>query len=913
MRDNSEQRPFTYHASRIIKESVMTEQALTDNLLSQQLDEYRLEALLGHGGMARVYRGFDTRLKRQAAIKVIDTPFQADPAYTARFEREAQAIAQLKHPHVVGVYRYGEANGRLYIAMEYIEGDDLETVLAKYHDDEQFMPPAKVSQIIRPVCLALDYVHSQGVIHRDIKPSNIMLNPQGQPILTDFGLVLLDYQTRGEIFGTPHYIAPEQVVSSAGAVPQSDLYSLGVILYEIFTGKLPFEAAHPYDIAMLHLTESPPPPRQRRPDLSPELEAVILKALAKEPGDRYPGGAALAEALEHALQVKSAEVSAKEVLAQAVVKVEPRPKAAVDHPPTLDEVDISVHPAKKGQVITTRYILKNIRSLLTELTVALTEEELRRLYFDLPEFKPVHHQLARSKGKAEIIDRLLEYCEQTLQLDDLLALARENNRRVYEKHQPYYEIVTAARRDLVGRDLGRYHLVERLGQGGMADVYKAYQAGLARYVAVKIIHSHLAEDEEFIERFESEAMAVAGLHHSNIVQVFDFAREDDLYYMVMEFVEGSTLEAELKKYKERHELLPLTETAAVFGALANAIDYAHEREVIHRDLKPANIMFTPRRRVVLTDFGIARIMSMPSYTSKNAVIGTPAYMSPEQAQGETVDKRSDIYSLGVILYEMATGQVPFEGDHPIAIVLKLVNESWPLPTSLNPNLPAAVEQVIVKAMSKNPDERYQSAGEMAQALQQALALPDPPPEKVERKMLNVQRSTPEIEVKIPAADGAEPTWLNDLGKLAAGLANLPKSSQVASGQSFVQIGTMTNSYVSANWGNAARAVEPLAPRTESHLAIIYEQLDHLQADVTAEAPPEKKAAALERLHELREAFTCNPPDLDTLAYVKSWFGKNVPPLAEAVTALIGHPSVGHLMAAAGEAVAAEYRRRFGEK
>jgi serine/threonine protein kinase len=202
------------------------------------------------------------------------------------------------------VYRYGEANGLLYIAMEYIEGADLETVLATYHDDQQFMPPSEVSRIIGPVCLALDYVHSQGVIHRDIKPSNIMLDSQGRPILTDFGLVLLDYQTRGEIFGTPHYIAPEQVVSSAGAVPQSDLYSLGVILYEIFTGKLPFEADHPYDIAMLHLTEAPPPPRRHRPDLSPELEAVILKTLAKEPEGRYPSGAALAEALEQALAAR---------------------------------------------------------------------------------------------------------------------------------------------------------------------------------------------------------------------------------------------------------------------------------------------------------------------------------------------------------------------------------------------------------------------------------------------------------------------------------------------------------------------------------------------------------------------------------------------------------------------------------
>lgn len=909
----------------------MTDQVIEDDLLYQQLDEYRLEALLGRGGMARVYRSFDVRLKRWAAVKVIDGPFRADPDYMARFEREAQAVAQLKHPYIVGVYRYGEANGLLYIAMEYIEGASLEAGLASYHQDHQLMPPAEASQIIRPICLALDYAHSQGVIHRDVKPSNIMLNSNDQPILTDFGLALLDYQTRGEIFGTPHYIAPEQVMSSAGAVPQSDLYSMGVVLYEIFTGSLPFEAAHPYDVAMLHLTEPPPPPRQIKPDLRPELEAVILKALAKEPADRYPNGAALANALDQALQgktsevLKTSEVSSKPKISpeKAVMKVEPQAKGSAEavsaapedsnpQPSRPAEGDPSAHPqAKKGQVITTRYILKNIRALLTELTVALTEEELRQIYFDLPEFKPVHHQLARSQGKAEIIDRLLEYAEQTLQLDDLLALARENNRTLYEKHQPYYEIITAARRDLVGRDLGKYRLVKRLGQGGMADVYKSYQASLARYVAIKVIHSHLAEDEEFIERFESEAMAVASLHHPHIVQVFDFAREDDLYYMVMELVDGSTLEAELKTYKERQALMPLAETAAIFQALASAIDYAHEREVIHRDLKPSNIMFTPRRRVVLTDFGIARIMSRPSLTSKNAVIGTPAYMSPEQAQGEAIDKRSDIYSLGVILYELATGQVPFEGDHPIAIVLKLVNESWPLPTSVNPNLPQAVEQVILKAMSKTPADRYQSAAEMAEALQQALAAPEAPPH-VERSPLNLQRAAPEIEVKLPAPDQAGKGWLNELTKAAGGLVNLSNAGQLAlGGQNVVQIGTISGGQVSLGVGSRPPS-EPTRPQIESHQAVVREQLRQLKMQVAAEAPTDKKTAALERLDELSEALTASPPDLDTLAYVKSWFGKNIPALVEAVAAVMVHPSVGQLMAAAGEAVAAEYRRRFGQ-
>jgi serine/threonine-protein kinase len=319
-----------------------------------------------------------------------------------------------------------------------------------------------------------------------------------------------------------------------------------------------------------------------------------------------------------------------------------------------------------------------------------------------------------------MVDHLLEYAEQTLQVDVLLGLAKEHNLAIYQKHQPYHELIAPGRGDLLGRNLGKYHIVEWLGQGGMADVYKAYQSGLARYVAIKVIHAHLIDDEELIERFESEALAVAGLHHPNIVQVFDFDREDDLSYMVMEFVAGPTLARELKECKDKQQLFPLAETAGIFEALASAIDYAHARGMIHRDLKPNNIMFTPNRRVVLTDFGIAHIAGLPSYTMTNVLMGTPAYMSPEQAQGARVDERSDIYSLGVILYEIATGRIPFEGDTPVAIIMKLISGSWPLPTTVNPALPEAVEQVILKAMSKDPADRYQTATDMAQALRQAL-------------------------------------------------------------------------------------------------------------------------------------------------------------------------------------------------
>lgn len=277
-----------------------------DSLVGRRLDEYRLDSLLGQGGMARVYRGLDVRLKREVAIKVIDKPFRADQDYTRRFEQEAQALAQLEHPHIVRLYRYGEANGLLYMVMQYIEGQRLDQLLAAYRQEGQFIEPEKAARLIREIGAALDYAHGKGVIHRDVKPSNIILNQPGQAILVDFGLALLaDIGTRGEALGTPHYIAPEQARSSAYVVPQSDLYALGVILYEMFAGRAPFEAEDPVDVAILHITEPPPSPREFRPDLHPTLEAVMLKALAKEPEERYPNGLALANALDRALKAAS--------------------------------------------------------------------------------------------------------------------------------------------------------------------------------------------------------------------------------------------------------------------------------------------------------------------------------------------------------------------------------------------------------------------------------------------------------------------------------------------------------------------------------------------------------------------------------------------------------------------------------
>ncbi len=279
--------------------------------------------------------------------------------------------------------------------------------------------------------------------------------------------------------------------------------------------------------------------------------------------------------------------------------------------------------------------------------------------------------------------------------------------------------------DLTGKTLGRYRLVERLGRGGMAEVYKGYQPSMDRYVAIKLMHAYLAEDEDFVGRFRREAKAIAALRHPHIVQAYDFDIEDDVYYMVQEFVGGGTLKDRLRAANEQQERLPIQETVRIMRALCDAIDYAHTQGCIHRDIKPDNIMFDADGRPVLTDFGISSIIGGTRFTATGAMIGTPAYMSPEQGKGDSNDQRSDIYSLGVVLYEMLTGQVPFDADTPFAVVLKHVNEALPMPTSLNPSLDPAVERVILRALAKDPEDRYQTAGELADDLEQAVAEPEP--------------------------------------------------------------------------------------------------------------------------------------------------------------------------------------------
>jgi serine/threonine protein kinase len=274
---------------------------------------------------------------------------------------------------------------------------------------------------------------------------------------------------------------------------------------------------------------------------------------------------------------------------------------------------------------------------------------------------------------------------------------------------------------LVGRTVGKYKLIELLGRGGMAEVYKARHPTLGRDVTVKVLHRHLADGEGFLARFEREAKAVAGLRHPHIVQIFDYEATEDANYMVMEFVGGGTLQDRMTALAGKGRYLPVREALAILSQTAEALDYAHAHGVLHRDVKPSNILLDSAGSAFLTDFGIARILNDTKFTVTGVMVGTPAYMSPEQGSGEEPTAASDIYSLGIIAYEMLGGKVPFTSETtPLAVIHKHIHEPAPDLRALRPALPGAAEAAVMKALAKKPQDRFATAGEFVRAIQQAL-------------------------------------------------------------------------------------------------------------------------------------------------------------------------------------------------
>jgi serine/threonine protein kinase len=443
----------------------------------------------------------------------------------------------------------------------------------------------------------------------------------------DFGIARgadLSRLTATGVLGSAHYLSPEQAEGQEVDI-RSDIYSLGVTLFQMLIGQRPYEADNAMDIVLKHLQGSVPSLRQFDEGIPVQVDKLVQKCLAKDPEERFR-----------------------------------------------------------------------------------TPEELM-----------------------EAIDRTLRGSE--------------------GRTPPGMEVA------LVGQTLGQYRLVERIGRGGMATVYKAYQPSLDRYVAVKVLPTYLAHDPNFAARFRREARAIARLNHPHILPVHDFGQEGELSYIVMRYVEGGTLK------KILGQPLALDRTIDILAQIGDALDYAHQQGVIHRDVKPANVLMDQGKWAFLSDFGLAKMVAASVQLTKTGVgLGTPAYMSPEQAQGKPVDAQSDIYSLGIMVFEMLTGQVPFDADTPLAVLIKHLTAPLPLPREVNPDLTDPVERVILKAVAKAPEDRFQRVGEMVEALRRAAMAKGLPEEEVIPEDLIEVVEEEELEARIEIVEEEEGPDLESL-------------------------------------------------------------------------------------------------------------------------------------------------------
>jgi serine/threonine protein kinase len=333
--------------------------------------------------------------------------------------------------------------------------------------------------------------------------------------------------------------------------------------------------------------------------------------------------------------------------------------------------------------------------------------------------------------------------------------------------------------------LGKYELVERLGHGGVAEVWKAFDTQLQRFVAIKLLHPDLRDDPNFIQRFKREAQLIASLHHPNIVQIHDFQiyqpteeeQEEDaaIAYMVMDYVEGQTLAAYIQNTSSKGNFPSPGEIVNIFTSISLAIDYAHKKGMIHRDIKPANILLdqrnithNPMGEPILTDFGVAKMLSTTTHTLSGGMLGTPLYLSPEQAKGYPGNERSDLYALGVILYEMVTGTPPFRGDTAMEVINQHINATPTAPALINPAVPPTLTVVIQRSLAKDPTVRFTSAAALTAAIADAFQLPIP-------ESLG-QPASPSDMVEMPTQFQAPPTIVPPSSNIAASAGSSPARS-----------------------------------------------------------------------------------------------------------------------------------------
>lgn len=629
-------------------------------------------------------RGFE----RLCVIKTV-LPHLADPEYVARFRDEAKVVVRLSHGNIVPVFDANLVDGELYLAMDYVEGKDLRAVWNRCAKKGIAFPIDVAVHIARELARGLHYAHTFGdlkLVHRDVSPPNVLISFSGEVKLTDFGLasstLKVERTAAGIIYGKVSYMSPEQARGET-IDGRTDIYAAGIILWELLTGRQLFPQHASDGTELIERVRSPAidPPSLRAPRVPPALDQVVLKALAKDLGQRYATGE------QFRADLTAFMASNKDYVATDGARV------AAFMQELFDE-DIARDRLQR-------------RELLEHAPERLATIKAQRQ-------ADMEAALQVQQRKDEILDAIRRPSQ------DAIAAGPNSRLREGEIPDAVREQLAAYDTDkMLGTTIERWKILRKIGEGGMGRVFEAEHREIGRKVAIKILHPVYSRMPEVVARFRMEARAASQINHPNIIEVTDSGTTvDGSFYFVMELLQGVDVAERLK----RERSLPVQDSLTIARQVAEALSAAHQNNIIHRDLKPENVYLidnegTPNFVKVL-DFGIAKSLQEEKIrlTTPGMAMGTPEYMAPEQAAGRDSDGRADVYSLGAILYEMLSGKKPITGNNLMEVLTRKATED-PVPiASLRPEIPARVASLVTRMLARSPEARPQTMAAVAEEI-----------------------------------------------------------------------------------------------------------------------------------------------------------------------------------------------------
>jgi serine/threonine protein kinase/ABC-type transporter Mla MlaB component len=699
------------------------------------IGRYQVVRRLGGGKFGDVYLADDGVMDRRVAIKVPSAWLVTTERAKEEFLREARSVARLQHEGIVRAYDFGqEADGRCYIVYEFVDGESLAERIKPERIAADCVAPEDAARIVAAAAEALHYVHLQGMFHCDVKPANILLDRQGRPKVADLGLAVREEDLagqRGVLAGTLPYMSPEQVRRHGHRLDgRSDIYSLGVVLYELLCGRCPFTGTTRDELKDQILHREARPPRQLKDSIPRELERICLKALCKQINDRYTTAGDMAEELRRAMasgpslpptfrQQATTPDSAGAGAEVNDAMPSPAPLAASCKAMLPRLLTVS----QRGGVVVIQVEATHlddeidVRRFEAELRAALKECGNRGVVVDMSKVEHV-----TSSGMSRLIAfvahvrrrgsriklRAAENLVQVLALHRVDRLFDSVNEE--DAHTNLGELEEDARRDAEVKNLasyGTYVVQTVLGSGAGSVRYKGYQLGSALPVTVMV--TPVVSDEQE-EQCLKEVGRFAKLEHPGLEKLLDFGVKNGYLFVATDFLGGSRLSTWLGL---KGHLPSWQETARLIAGVAEALAYLHAAEVYHGDVTPANIIVTMNESPIL-------VLPVPPAV-RTGIPGTPAYMAPEQVEGRRIDARADVYSLGVVLYELLCGRPPFGDSGPWERLRRVREEDPPPPRQLVPETPRDLEAICLKAIAKRVTDRCPTAADLAADLRGWLA------------------------------------------------------------------------------------------------------------------------------------------------------------------------------------------------